>query len=95
MKCYSLSIYLEIIAKGEEIIQALIYSLIQRKSEYTVWLVITKREATNFFSVNFQVFTKKNKHNFSKIYFKFITTFKKKQIAKSLASDNHFRDSKS
>ena len=35
-------------------------------------LVITEPEATNCFSINFQVFTNNNQHNFIKIHFKFI-----------------------
>ena len=36
-------------------------------------LVITEPEATNCFSINFQVFTINNQHNFMKIHFKFVT----------------------
>jgi hypothetical protein len=40
----------------------------RRRSEYR--LVITEPEATNCFSINFQVFTNNNPHNFIKIHFK-------------------------
>ena len=48
-----------------------LYSLSRRRSEYR--LVITEPEATNCFSINFQVFTSNNRHNFIKIHFKIIT----------------------
>ena len=40
-----------------------LYSLSRRRSEYR--LVIPEPEATNCFSINFQVFTKNNQHTFT------------------------------
>ena len=48
-----------------------LYSLSRRRSEYR--LVITEHEATNCFSINFQVFTNNNQHKFIKIQLKFLT----------------------
>ena len=49
----------------------------RRRSEYR--LVITEpHEATNCFSINFQVLTNNNRLNFTKIHFKFITVLKSK-----------------
>ena len=41
------------------------YSLSRRRSEYG--LVIIEHDATNCFSIHFQVFTNNNQHNFIKI----------------------------
>ena len=52
----------QLVAEGEMIRR--------RRSEYR--LVIPEPEATNCFSINFQVLTNNNEHNFIKIHFKFI-----------------------
>ena len=43
------------------------------KAKLIYRLVITESEATNCFSINFQVFANNNRLNFTKIHFKFIT----------------------
>ena len=48
-----------------------LYSLSRRRSEYR--LVITEPEATNCFSINFQVSANNNPLNFTKIHFLFST----------------------
>jgi hypothetical protein len=63
---YRNKLFNNLVAEGEVITS--LYSLSRRRSEYR--LVITEPEATNSFSINFQVFTNNNPHNFIKIHFK-------------------------
>ena len=54
-----------------------LYLLSQRQIDYKP--IFTEPEATDCFSINFQVFTNNNQHNFKKNTLKFITVQKDKK----------------
>ena len=68
-----------IVAEGE--VNTSLYSLSRRRSEYR--LVITEPEATNCFSINFQVFTNNNPHNLNKFIFTINSLFTKFKISQT------------
>ena len=73
--------YLTIVRRRRGHLQAYSYGAKGEVNNYR--LVIAGPEATNCFSVNFQVFTNNNQHNFIKIHFNLLL-YKKKTNSKKL-----------